>query len=223
MNSESITTFETDATAVPNLQLVFSKDNPSNTVLTPLNGEGPTYSVVAKLKNGSDMVTTFRKSEQGVPDDWESKPIIATLQWREVFSDKISLGGKPAVSSSNIFKKRFMSTTVSFSDEQGRRYEWRGYGAGLQMSLFEKGGKEAIAGFKRSRLDPITQTLDPALLTLSPRAVEIIDLVVVSFLSLEKNRRMDDNSSNNKADAMTSGAIGIGNVTGNNNIHKHGV
>lgn len=110
MDAESTTTLETDATVVPNLQLVFSKDNPSNTVLIPLNGPGPAYSVVAKLQNGSDMVTTFRKSEHGSTEDWESKPIIATLEWREVFSDKISLGGKPAVSASSIFKKRFMST-----------------------------------------------------------------------------------------------------------------
>ncbi|KAG8736009.1 hypothetical protein FRC11_002902 [Ceratobasidium sp. 423] len=169
------------------------------------------------------MVTTFRKSEQGLPDDWESKPVIATLQWREVFSDKISFGGKSAVSVSSIFKKRFMSTTVSFLDDQGCKYEWRGYGAGLQMVLFEKGEKEGIAGFKRSRLNHTTQKLDPAVLTLTPRAMEIADLVVVSFLALEKNRRMDDNSSNNKADAMTSSAIGVGNVTGNDNIHKHGV
>lgn len=72
-------------------------------------------------------------------------------------------------------------------------------------------------------MDHLTQRVDPATLTLSPRAVEIIDLVVVSFLALEKNRRIDDNSSNNKADAMTLGDIGVGNMTGNNNIHNHGV
>jgi hypothetical protein len=110
MGSQSATTFETDTTTVPNLQLVFSKDNPSNTVIAPLDAQGPAYSIIAKLQNGSDMVTTFRKSEQGPTDDWDSKPIVATLQWREVFSDKISLGGKPPVSVSSIFKKRFMST-----------------------------------------------------------------------------------------------------------------
>jgi hypothetical protein len=89
--------------------------------------------------------------------------------------------------------------------------------------LFEKGGKEGIAGFKRSRLDHATGVVSPAVLTLSPRAVEIIDLVVVTFLVLEKQRRIDDTSSNNKADAMTSSDIGIGNVTGGNNIYKHGV
>ncbi|CUA70483.1 hypothetical protein RSOLAG22IIIB_08896 [Rhizoctonia solani] len=212
-----------ESTIARNLQLVFSKDNPSNTVLTPLDEPGPAYSVVAKLQNGSDMITTFRKSEQGPTDDWENTPVIATLRWREIFSDKISLGGNPFVSVSSIFKKRFMSTTVSFSDNQDRKYEWRGYGAGLEMVLFEKGGKEGIAGFKRSRLDHTSQKLHPAILTLSPRAMEIMDLVVVSFLALEKNRRMDDNSSNNKADAMTSSAIGVGNVTGNDNIHNHGV
>lgn len=112
---------------------------------------------------------------------------------------------------------------MSFSDEQDRKYEWKGYGPGLQMVLFEKGTKEGIARFKRSRLDHATQKLEPAILTLSPRAMEIIDLTVVSFLALEKNRRMDDNSSNNKADAMTLGDIGVGNASGNNNIHKHGI
>ena len=91
------------------------------------------------------------------------------------------------------------------------------------MVLFEKGGKEGIAAFKRSRLDHATQKMSQATLTLSPRAVEIIDLVVVSFLALEKNRRADDNSSSNKADSLTSGDIGIGNVTGNDNIYRHGV
>ncbi|CAE7121214.1 unnamed protein product [Rhizoctonia solani] len=223
MDSDSVATSNTDTTASSNTQLIFSKDNPSNTVLTPLDGQGPAYSVVSKLQNGSDMVTTFRKSEQGPTDDWASKPVIATLQWREVFSDKISLRGKPAVSVSSILKKRFMSTTVSFSDDQDRKYEWRGYGAGLQMVLFEKDGKVGIAGFKRSRLDHTTQRVNPATLTITPRAIEIIDLVIVSFLALEKNRRMDDNSSNNKADAMTSSAIGVGNMTGNDNIHNHGV
>lgn len=109
MDSESVTT-QTDATVLANLQLIFSKDNPSNTVLTPLDGQGPAYNVAAKLQNGSDMVTTFRKSEQGPTEDWASKPVIATLRWREVFSDKISIGGRPAVSVSSIFKKRFMST-----------------------------------------------------------------------------------------------------------------
>lgn len=103
-------TLESDATVVPNLQLVFSKDNPSNTVLSPLNGGGPCYSVVAKIRDKEDMVTTFRKSETGPTDDWESKPIVATLEWREVFSDKLSLAGKPPVSASSILKKRFLST-----------------------------------------------------------------------------------------------------------------
>ncbi|KAG9104984.1 hypothetical protein FRC06_002904 [Ceratobasidium sp. 370] len=221
MASEAVTT--TEVTSAPNLELVFNKDNPSNCVLTPSNGSGPCYSAVAKLRDGKDMVTTYRKSQSGPTDDWESTPVIASLEWREVFSDKLALAGKPLVSSGNILKKKIFSTTVSFSDDQGRKYEWRGYGAGLQMVLFEKDGKEGIAGFKKSRLDHASGVVSPAVLTLSPRAVEIADLVVVSFLVLEKQRRMDDASSNNKADAFTSADIGVGNITGGNNIYKHGV
>ncbi|QRV75065.1 hypothetical protein RhiJN_03080 [Ceratobasidium sp. AG-Ba] len=206
----------------PNLELVFNKDNPSNCVLAPANGSGPFYSAVAKLRDGKDMITTYRKSENGPAVDWESAPIIGSLEWREVFSDKLSLAGKAPMSSGNILKKTIFSTTVKFSDDQGRKYEWRGYGAGLQM-LFEKDGKEGIAGFKKSRLNHATGAVEPAVLTLSPRAMEIADLVVVSFLVLEKQRRIDDTSSNNKADALTSGDIGVGNVTGGDNIYKHGV
>ncbi|KAG9127235.1 hypothetical protein FRC07_000052 [Ceratobasidium sp. 392] len=218
MASESAITAEVN----PNLELVFNKDNPSNCVLTPSNGSGPCYSAVAKLR-GKDMTTTYRKSQDGPTDDWESAPIIGSLEWREVFSDKLTLAGKPEVSSGHILKKKMFSTTVSFSDDQGRKYEWRGYGAGLQMVLFERHGKEGIAGFKKSRLNHSTGVVAPAVLTLSPRAIEIADLVVISFLALEKQRRMDDNSSNNKADALTSADIGVGNVTGGDNIHKHGV
>ncbi|KAG8695174.1 hypothetical protein FRC09_009352 [Ceratobasidium sp. 395] len=219
MASEPVATAEV---TTPNLELVFNKDNPSNCILTPSNGSGPCYSAVAKLRD-EDMITTYRKSQSGSTDDWESTPIIGSLEWREVFSDKLALAGKPLVSSGKILKKKMFSTTVSFSDDQGRKYEWRGYGAGLQMVLFEKDGKDGIAGFKKSRLDHATGVVTPAVLTLSLRAVEIVDLVVVTFLVLEKQRRMDDNSSNNKADALTSADIGVGNVTGGNNIYKHGV
>lgn len=135
-----------------------------------------------------------------------------------------------------------MISTVSFSDDQGRKYEWRGFGPGLQMvvstldiipyspviqtllsQLFEKGGKGGIAEFKRSRLDHATQTLSPAILTLDPRATEIIDLVVISFLVLEKDRRIDDTSTSNKADALTLSNIGVGNVLNNDNVRGHGV
>ncbi|KAG8740727.1 hypothetical protein FRC10_003932 [Ceratobasidium sp. 414] len=183
MASKSATT--TEVTTTPNLELVFNKDNPSNCVLTPSSGSGPCYSAVAKLRDGKDMVTTYRKSQGSPTDDWESALIIAILEWREVFSDKLALAGRPP--------------------------------------LFEKGGKEGIAGFKKSRLDHASGVVSPAVLTLSPRAVEIADLVVVSFLVLEKQRRMDDASSNNKADAFTSADIGVGNITGGNNIYKHGV
>lgn len=109
MASESTFTFETDVTLVSNLQLVFSKDNPSNTVLTPINGSGPCYSAAAKTRDGKDMITTYRKSEEPT-DDWENKPIIASLQWREFFSDKISFAGKSPSSTSSVFKKRILST-----------------------------------------------------------------------------------------------------------------
>lgn len=60
-------------------------------------------------------------------------------------------------------------------------------------------------------------------MTVSPRGAEILDLVVVTFLALEKQRRMDGNSSSNRGDALTSASIGVGNVTGGDNIYKHGV
>ncbi|KAF8603074.1 hypothetical protein BDV93DRAFT_544983 [Ceratobasidium sp. AG-I] len=222
MGSESVATFDTEATHVPNLQLVFNKDNPSNCVLTPLSGSGPCYSAVSTSNHGSNMITTYRKSEKGPTDDWESQPIIATLKWREMLSDKLMLGDGSS-DDSNILKSKFLSMTVSFSDEQGRKYEWQGCAAGVRMLLYEKGGKEALAGFQRSVLNHETGERSSAVLTISPRGAEIVDLVVPTFLALEKQRRMDGNSSANMGDALTSASIGIGNVTGGDNIYKHGV
>lgn len=89
--------------------------------------------------------------------------------------------------------------------------------------MFEKGGKEALAGFQRSVLNHETGEHSSAVLTISPRGVEIIDLVVPTFLALEKQRRAAGNSSSNMGDALTSANIGVGNVTGGDNIYKHGV
>lgn len=51
-----------------------------------------------------------------------------------------------------------------------------------------------IAAFSKSRPDPNTGSRTKAYLRIEPRGQEIMDIVVWSFLFLEKNRRLLENS-----------------------------
>lgn len=104
---------------------------------------------------------------------------------------------------------------MSFKDDKGRKYKWDGYAAGLQLEvrsevIFRSGDKltspklyaedsptkTPIARFQRPRRNDET----PAMLLLTERAMEIKDTVIISWLFLEKSRRMMDAAANMMSD-----------------------
>lgn len=146
---------------------------------------------------------------------------------------------------------------ISFADDKGRKYKWRGNSAGrsfevgaislsadhtkaythshLQLYCADDNFASTIARFHRSRripmsqmnstnVDPMESSISlaptlvdppasgktPAVLELAPRAVEIQDLVVVSFLFLEKVRRTNEKEHQNRADSLGSMTIRAG-------------
>jgi hypothetical protein len=79
------------------------------------------------------------------------------------------------------------------------------------MQLFaEDDKKEPMARFIRSlnltnrKVTPHTTTYQPAQLVLDHRGAEAQDLVIISFLVLERRRREADNESGTRAGAMAS-------------------
>ena len=83
----------------------------------------------------------------------------------------------------------------------------------ISLKLFaeDQSEKEPIARFVKSHRAYGDKPATPAQLLLTPRAMEIRDDVVVSFLFLEKTRRANDNSIQNKADALGTPALTLGN------------
>ncbi len=152
--------------------------------------------------------------------------------------------------SSNIITGDYSLTVVSrlrsdvtFRDGSGRKYKWRGnspgralevrqstmdtgapYSALCRLQLFaeDDGFKEPISRFFKSRKDHKTGKVESAQLAFTVRALEIRDTVVLSFLFLEKGRRVNENTSQNVGDVL--GAPPLGAVMGvNSRLHNGGV
>ncbi|KAI0635653.1 hypothetical protein C8Q77DRAFT_1098810 [Trametes polyzona] len=203
------------ATSVP-LTLTLSPDNPSNTSVLDQNGRAlyTTYT-----EHGKTTVTHVRDADEH---------ILASLEWRDVLPDKVTLGNKGPMSLRNWLHTSlipfYLKDDVSFQDDAGRKYKWRGNAPGRTLELFaeDDGFKEPIARFTKSRKDHASGTTTPATLTLTGRAAEIRDVVVISFLFLEKTRRTNETASQNRADVLSTPVLSA--VTGSDyNVRDGGI
>ncbi|KAG6820940.1 hypothetical protein H0H93_009176 [Arthromyces matolae] len=94
-----------------------------------------------------------------------------------------------------------MYSITTVEDEKGEKYRWKpiGNGSGSQLQLFAEYDEiNPIASFQKSRtignrpgpVTPPASAVQPARLVLSQRGVDIQDIAVISFLVIEKNRRV---------------------------------
>ncbi|TDL26379.1 hypothetical protein BD410DRAFT_812844 [Rickenella mellea] len=167
--------------------LTLEPDNPVNTTL--LDEDRKAIYVVETEHKGPTTLTRVKDA---------NGEVLATLEWRDVLPDKVTIGKNAQISLS--------SCTVSFKDDVGRKYTWEGNGPGMQLQLFagDTSKTEPIARYVKSRKaipGPSGRAAIPATIILAPRALEIRDEVVMSCLFLEKTRRSNENSSQNFADA----------------------
>ncbi|KAF7799792.1 hypothetical protein EIP86_011034 [Pleurotus ostreatoroseus] len=210
--------------------LTLTPDNPSNTTITTATGDIAYIAVTENSKKGT--FTQVRNAEEEV---------IAFSEWRDVRPDKITIGDRKPVSLGDWMRRSMIpfKDDISFSDDQGRKYKWKGNSPGRYFELYTADDNFAapIARFNRSRtvrptpnhssppavdpsasvasltptlVDPDRPTWQPATLVLTARAAEIQDTVVTSFLFLEKTRRINETESQNRADVLGSAATSAG-------------
>jgi len=83
---------------------------------------------------------------------------------------------------------------VAFKDDSGRRYRWKGTALGQSLQLFTEDDnfRQPIARFYKSTMSSKTDppSMTPATLVLASRAEEIRDMVVASFIFVERERRV---------------------------------
>lgn len=180
-------------------RLTLDPDNARNTTITWEDGT-VAYTVQTEM---SDQGTTMRICKAG------GSP-VAIIQLRARGSPfnlvSVALGDQEPIAIG-----KWLSTSMvpfrnhaSFKDDSGRKYKWKGTGPGESLQLFAEDDdyKECIARFyyssKSWKTDPPTTI--PATLTLLPRAEEIHDLVVASFLFLERERRVKEAATNIRAE-----------------------
>ncbi|TFK20667.1 hypothetical protein FA15DRAFT_673298 [Coprinopsis marcescibilis] len=183
--------------------LVLSPDNPCNTTITDRDTGKTLYTVWTEhLKDSYTRVKDAHGQE------------IAYWKWRNIRSDLLTMksgtGTDTTAPAADWLRPSMIpfNHTVYFSDQQKRKYRWNGVAAGEILELCtQEDKKHPIARFKKAyRYNSIKQTpsvmvYDPATLTLTGRAQEIMDMVVISFCLLEKDRRMDEVSAKNQAEA----------------------
>ncbi|KAK7045533.1 hypothetical protein VNI00_007365 [Paramarasmius palmivorus] len=192
----------------PSTTLILTPNNPCNTQISDSTGGKIIYEVVTE--HGKDTVTKVKRASDG--------QTVASWVWRDIRSDVVTFGNGQSISSSAWLKKSMVpfKDTVTFEDASQRTFKWKGNGPGLGLELYcESDKKQPIAKFLKplpvlNEEGKITEEWTPARLVLDERAEEIQDLVVVSFLMLEKGRRANENSTGNRAEVLGHPATAIG-------------
>jgi len=146
-----------------------------------------------------DVKTAFHEDSNYTAIRNERYEIIATLRWRDLLPDQIMFGEVAEFVSLNTWLKRNkmpMAHNVKWKDNLGRGYIWQGNAPGLPLQLFSEDDKRTpIVIYHPSALKtnsrPTIRT--PPRLELSRRGQEIRDMVVISFVCLEKKRRTELN------------------------------
>ncbi|KAJ3732128.1 hypothetical protein DFJ43DRAFT_336522 [Lentinula guzmanii] len=179
------------------LNLILESDNPYNTNMYDERDGRILYQVMTEQQH--ETVTRVKNV------DGET---IASWQWRDPKPDIIVLGNGNPVPLNTWLKRSIMpfKDSVTFQDQIGRHFKWKGWGTGppleiakyaLTSQLYcEDDKKHPIAQFVKSHSLPPSQTTQwlKAKLWVDRRGQEILDLVVISFLVLEKNRRAESSS-----------------------------
>ncbi|KAH9483432.1 hypothetical protein JR316_0002900 [Psilocybe cubensis] len=166
--------------------LIVYPDNLKNTNIFRAGNEGqPLYTVKSNLAITETTITT-PLDDPGVP--------LAKIERREIVSDKITIRGRETMKTKSwlkyggIFTIKFPATF----EENGRKYMWKSSIVN-QISLYLASDPDRpIAWFEKSRKRVVDGevVLHKAFLALQPEAMEIRDIVVLSFLILELKNRM---------------------------------
>ncbi|THH21294.1 hypothetical protein EW146_g231 [Bondarzewia mesenterica] len=178
-------------------------DNPCNTTLVDEDGA----QVYAVQTDFSDE----KKPKTRVCDALGY--CIAEWIWRDTRSDLLTLRDRPQIPASAWLHKSLVPikdvyfAALSLSKTtSGGKYKWKNNSPGVYPQLFSAESKERpIARFRPALKNPEGRKfppLQPAQLLLDARADEIRDMVIVSFLLLERRRREASTESENRASAI---------------------
>ncbi|TFK20664.1 hypothetical protein FA15DRAFT_707909 [Coprinopsis marcescibilis] len=167
--------------------LVLTPDDPCNTTITNSETDEVLYTVFTERDNDV-LCTRVNNDDNHEIANWKwggNRPDSLTMT-----KSGITVPAKEWLTPSSVPFSDAVSFTVHFSDNQEGNYRWTGTSPGKQLELRgEEDKKHTIAFFKSISRPPLESAPGQATLTLTGEAQEIMDMVVISFLLLEKGRR----------------------------------
>ncbi|KAH6911688.1 hypothetical protein BKA70DRAFT_1398494 [Coprinopsis sp. MPI-PUGE-AT-0042] len=163
-------------------------DNPCNCTIVDQETDEIWYTVSTQYFGGKHTVTKVMDGDDNV---------IASWRWREYRGDILTLGSVGPMNASTWLRKSWfpLTSSVSFCGKDSAKYTWKSDLPRFELELYsskedqnkppENSGRP-IAQFTKS----VKGRQQPAALSLDSRGQEIRDLIVISFLMLEKDNRM---------------------------------
>ncbi|KAF8501775.1 hypothetical protein F5888DRAFT_1609177 [Russula emetica] len=178
------------------LSLYFERDNPCNTTIVDQD-RNTFYTVATDFANPDKPVT---RVHDGIGK------LVAEWIWRDARSDILTIPGRPQTPASAWLKKSIIPfwDDVKFQDDAGVEYVWKDNKPGLALQLFGPQSKtQPVARFIRSYkdygVDRENPPVVPSTLLFDESVEHIRDLVVTSFLLLERRRRETETATVNRA------------------------
>jgi hypothetical protein len=132
--------------------LLFRPDNPCNTTiyLGPSISQNDNINMIdtTPLPDYDDLEVLYRVKTTYEPKvvttvyagdgEGEGGEVVGSFEWREVRSDIVTFGRDGVkMSSGEWLKKSLMpfKDTVTFTDEQRRKFKWKGFSVGLSLEV----------------------------------------------------------------------------------------
>ncbi|ESK97322.1 hypothetical protein Moror_17753 [Moniliophthora roreri MCA 2997] len=169
--------------------LVFKPNNVLNTKI--FDGRDGKLLYEVTTETGKPKPTTIVKGADG--------QVVASWEGRDLRSHKLRFGSSGSPISARAWLKKSrnpFSSNVTFDDPSGRTFKWRGFAAGFSLALYcdsiEK--DKCIARFHKSNPVPNedgskSSKMTHAKLVLDETGKDVQDMVIASFLMLERDRR----------------------------------
>jgi len=172
----------------PAMNISFRNNDPTNTSVVDTNTGAPLYEIETPRSFFKSRTTTIRRIyQQGSPSR-----VVSQIKWSTFSPDLVSVDGNQWTKvNSFLVKGGIFSESRTFVTVDGAEYKWKSKSD--KFTLVERGSRTVVARSHRHIipgwiLNPFAPRPDMSI-DIMPSAVSILDIVVLTFIIMEKKRQ----------------------------------
>jgi len=161
------------------LNISFTENDPKNSLVVHTETGRPLYEIDTPRSLGDGMTTIRRVDDKGV---------VAQVDWKSFGSDMLQFsGGASTKVGSFLSKEGTLSSSRVFVAPNGVEYKWKM--EGNRCVMLDSQTREIAAESHRKKYGFFSGNSRPLNLDVTKEAVEFLDLVLLTFIIMEKKRR----------------------------------